>query len=168
MNKQCLQWDIILIYPYLAVPLHIVSNHFPTQYPQVLLSSSSFLINFLKDSFNASLSNLFASVSFSLLYCTLFKVTRIGTIVLFLILGGKRSVFHYQGRCCCCLVTQSCPTFCDPMDYSPPGSSVHGKNTGVGSHALLPGIFPTWGSYPSLLHWQENSFLSESPGKLQR
>ena len=23
-------------------------------------------------------------------------------------------------------VTQSCPTFCDPMDCSPPGSSVHG------------------------------------------
>ena len=21
---------------------------------------------------------------------------------------------------------QSCPTLCDPMDYSPPGSSVHG------------------------------------------
>ena len=23
------------------------------------------------------------------------------------------------------LVTQSCPTLCDPMDCSPPGSSVH-------------------------------------------
>ena len=23
-------------------------------------------------------------------------------------------------------VTQSCPTLCDPMDYSPPQSSVHG------------------------------------------
>ena len=23
-------------------------------------------------------------------------------------------------------VAQSCPTLCDPMDYSPPGSSVHG------------------------------------------
>ena len=23
------------------------------------------------------------------------------------------------------LVTQSCPTLCDPMDYRPPGSSVH-------------------------------------------
>ena len=27
---------------------------------------------------------------------------------------------------CLCLVAQSCPTFCDPVDYSPPGSSVHG------------------------------------------
>ena len=25
-----------------------------------------------------------------------------------------------------CLVAQSCPTLCDPMDCSPPGSSVHG------------------------------------------
>ena len=25
-----------------------------------------------------------------------------------------------------CLVTQLCPTLCDPTDYSPPGSSVHG------------------------------------------
>ena len=24
------------------------------------------------------------------------------------------------------VVTQLCPTLCDPMDYSPPGSSVHG------------------------------------------
>ena len=27
---------------------------------------------------------------------------------------------------CCCLVAQSCLTLCDPMDHSPPGSSVHG------------------------------------------
>ena len=26
----------------------------------------------------------------------------------------------------CCLVTQLCPTLCDPMDCSLPGSSVHG------------------------------------------
>ena len=44
-----------------------------------------------------------------------------------------------------CLVAQSCPILCDPMDCSPPGSSLHGdspgKNTGVGCHALLQGIF---------------------------
>ena len=47
-------------------------------------------------------------------------------------------------------ITQSCPTLCDPVDCSPPGSSVHGdspgKNTGVGCHFLLQGIFPTQGS----------------------
>ena len=46
-----------------------------------------------------------------------------------------------------CLVDQSCLTLCDPMDCSPPGSSVHGdspgKNTRVGFHALLQGILLT-------------------------
>ena len=28
--------------------------------------------------------------------------------------------------CVCVLVTQSCPTLCDPMNCSPPGSFVHG------------------------------------------
>ena len=28
--------------------------------------------------------------------------------------------------CDLCLVAHSCPTLCHPMDYSPPGSSVHG------------------------------------------
>ena len=55
-----------------------------------------------------------------------------------------------------CIVAQSCPSLCDPMDCSPPGFSVHedfpGKNTGVGCHALLQGIFSTQGSNPSLLH----------------
>ena len=26
----------------------------------------------------------------------------------------------------CVLVTELCPTLCDPVNYSPPGSSVHG------------------------------------------
>ena len=55
-----------------------------------------------------------------------------------------------------CLVAQLCPTLCDPMDCSLPGPSVHwdspGKNTGVGCHALLQGIFPTQGSNPGLPH----------------
>ena len=48
-----------------------------------------------------------------------------------------------------CLETQLCPTLCDPMDYSLPGSFVHGdslgKNTGVGFHALLQGNLPNPG-----------------------
>ena len=51
---------------------------------------------------------------------------------------------------------QSCLTLCDPVDCSPPGSSVHGdcpdKNTGVGCQTLLQGIFPTQGSNPYLLY----------------
>ena len=42
-----------------------------------------------------------------------------------------------------CSAAQLCLTLCDPMDYSPPGSSVHGifpgENTGVGCHFLLWG-----------------------------
>ena len=55
-----------------------------------------------------------------------------------------------------CLVAQSCLTLCNHMDCSLPGSSVHGdspgKNTRMGCHALLQGIFPTQGSNPGLLH----------------
>ena len=40
-----------------------------------------------------------------------------------------------------------------------------GKNTGVGCHALLQGIFPTQGSNPGLLHWQVGSLLLVPPGK---
>ena len=59
---------------------------------------------------------------------------------------------------------QSCPTLCDPMDCSQPGSSLHGifpsKNTEVGCYFLLQGIFLTQGSNPGLLHilhWQADS-----------
>ena len=65
------------------------------------------------------------------------------------------------------LVLQSCPTFGDPMDYSPPGSSVHGilqakileiQNTKImvkGCHSLLQGIFPTLGLNPGLPHCRQ-------------
>ena len=52
-----------------------------------------------------------------------------------------------------CSITQSCPTFCNtvacqgllcPCDFP-------GKNTGVGCHFLLQGIFLTQGL--NLLHW---------------
>ena len=40
-----------------------------------------------------------------------------------------------------CLVTQFCPTLCDPMNCSLPGSTVHGdspgKDAGVSCHAFL-------------------------------
>ena len=52
-----------------------------------------------------------------------------------------------ERQICACLVTRSCLTLCDSIDCSPQGFSVHedspGKNTGVGCHALLQGIFPT-------------------------
>ena len=69
---------------------------------------------------------------------------------------------------CLISVTQSCPTFCDPMDCSLPGSSVHGdspsKNTGVGCHFLLQGHFLTQRSNRRLLHCRR-FFTTEPPGK---
>ena len=63
------------------------------------------------------------------------------------------------------------PTLCDSMDCSLPDSSIHGmdlpgKNTGVGCHFLLQGIFLTQGSNPHLLcllHWQVDSLPSKPP-----
>ena len=34
-------------------------------------------------------------------------------------------LFGQPNSCCCCSVTKSCPTLCDPMDCSPPGFPVH-------------------------------------------
>ena len=49
-------------------------------------------------------------------------------------------------------VTQSCPTLCDPMDYT-----VHGilQARIPGSPSLLQGIFPTQGSNPGLPHGRQ-------------
>ena len=54
-------------------------------------------------------------------------------------------------------VTQLCLSLCNPMDCSLLSSSVHeihspGKNTGVGCHSLLQGIFPMQGLNPGLPH----------------
>ena len=66
------------------------------------------------------------------------------------------------------LVTQLCPTLCDPMDSSPPGSSVHGilqarmlewVVTSFSRDLPNPGIKPR---SPAL---QAGSLPSEPPGK---
>src|SRR5574340_1213669 len=62
-------------------------------------------------------------------------------------------------------VAQSCPTLCDPMDIRLlcPWDSP-GKNTGVGYHFLLQGIFPTQGSNPGLLHFRQMPYLLSHQG----
>ena len=65
---------------------------------------------------------------------------------------------------------QSCLTLCDP--WTEPSRSFcawdsPGKNTGVGCHALLQGIFRTQGWNPHLSclqHWQEGSLPLVPPG----
>ena len=65
----------------------------------------------------------------------------------------------------------SCIQLCDPMDSSPPGFSVPwgstGKNTGVGCHFFLPGIFMTKDHASSLSPaFVDVFFTKELPGKL--
>ena len=63
------------------------------------------------------------------------------------------------------VVTQSCLTLCNPMDYSPPGSwDFPGKDTGVGCHFLLQGIFPTQGSNLGLLHCRQILYCPSHQG----
>ena len=79
--------------------------------------------------------------------------------------------FSSQNLLCCavlCWAAQSCQTLCNPMDCSLPDSSVHGnspgKNTGMGCHHLLQGIFLTQGLNPGLLHCKR-TLPSKPPGK---
>ena len=55
-----------------------------------------------------------------------------------------------------CESCSECPALCNPMNYSLPGSSVHGDSPGrnivTGCHALFQGIFPTQGLNPGVLH----------------
>ena len=68
---------------------------------------------------------------------------------------------------CVCLVIQSCPTFCDPMDCTPACSSVHG----ILQARILEwvAIFFSRGSSPGieprLPELQADSLLSEPPVK---
>ena len=58
-----------------------------------------------------------------------------------------------------CVCAQSCPALCDPVRLLCP-RDFPVKNTGVGCHSFLLGIFPTQGLNPRLLcllHWQAAS-----------
>ena len=79
------------------------------------------------------------------------------------------------------LVSQSCLILCDPMDCSPPGSSVHGilqarilkwvaisfsrQEYWSGYHSLLKGDLPDLGIKPRFSSLQADSLLPETPGK---
>ena len=71
-----------------------------------------------------------------------------------------------------CSVAQLCPTLCDPMDCSLPGSSVHGvfqarilECVAISTPGNLPGprIKP---ASPASPDWQVDSLSQASPGKL--
>ena len=65
-----------------------------------------------------------------------------------------------EGRHCACVLTQSCPALCDPVDCSPPGSSVHGILQARTLERTDITFFQTQGSSPCvlhLLHWRVDS-----------
>ena len=64
------------------------------------------------------------------------------------------------------LFAQSCLTLCDPMDCSWPWD-FPGKDTGVGSHFLLQGIFLTQGSNLDLPHRRQILYLLSHRGSPQ-
>ena len=73
--------------------------------------------------------------------------------------SGKTSSLSCLYNSILCLVTQSCPTLCDPMDCSPPDCSPllcpWGFSRQVpwsGPHAFLQGIFSNLGLNPGLPH----------------
>ena len=65
---------------------------------------------------------------------------------------------------------QLCLTLCNSMDCSLPGSlcpwNSPGKNTGVGCHSLLQGIFPTQGLNPCFPHCRGILYLQHRLGSL--
>ena len=94
--------------------------------------------------------------------CFLFPLTDPENLQLFLITFCFSVLFTCYflkfclPKCCfCAQLLQLCPTLCGPMDYSPPGSSVHGiLQARVLEWIAMPssrGIFLTWGSNPSHL-----------------
>ena len=69
----------------------------------------------------------------------------------------------------CVLAAQSCSTFCNPMDYSPPGSSVHETLQATILEGLpfpSAGDLPDPGMEPGSPVLQADSLPSEPPGKL--
>ena len=64
----------------------------------------------------------------------------------------SRSTQHQSEKKGKVKVAQQCLTLCNPMDCI-----VHGilQNTGLGSHSLLQGLFPTQGSNPGLPHCRQ-------------
>ena len=66
-----------------------------------------------------------------------------------------------------CLVSQSCPILCDPMDCSPPGSSVHGDSPGKNPGLPCPpaGDLPNPGIEPRSPTLQADSLPADLQGK---
>ena len=73
-----------------------------------------------------------------------------------------------KDRTVCVSVAQSCPTVCDPMDWAPPGSFVHGFSRQKYWHGLpfpSPGNISNPGIKPRSPALRADSLPVEPPGK---
>ena len=83
----------------------------------------------------------------------------------------RNSFLEHPHHCCCCycLVAKLCPALRTPRSIACQllcPWDFPGKNTVVGCHFLLQGLFPTQRSNPHLLHWQalaDGFFTTEPP-----
>ena len=78
---------------------------------------------------------------------------------------------HTVQHSCVCLIVSVVSDSLQPYGLQPtrllcPLNSL-GKNTRVGSHSLLQGIFPTQRQNPGLLHCRQIALPSEPPGKVK-
>ena len=96
-------------------------------------------------------------------------------------LQGKKlwALWHYwKQHIIQCAVTHSCLTLSDAMDCSLPGSSIHGgfsrQENESGLPCPPPGIFPTQGADPGILHCRQilchlsHHHIIQCPTELQR
>ena len=78
-------------------------------------------------------------------------------------------MFCIMTLCVCVLVVHSCLTLFDPWTVASQALCAWdspGKNTGVGYHSILQGIFPTQGSNPDLLHCRQILYHLSHKGSL--
>ena len=96
---------------------HEISSQIPwAMVPSLLLASHYFLLSSIYVSCTILLSD--RSFAFTLLFIPESSATRPDPLL-------HSYYIQNVSSCCCCLVTQLCPTHCDPMDCSTPGFPVH-------------------------------------------
>ena len=111
--------------------LRSLSSHLSSSLFSVTPPSYIFHLTFPTDSFSfASRQTHFPLVLKHFLYY--FSGTALPYLDSLLCLQTPESINRLHLYLCCCLVTKSCLNLCDPMDYSLPGSFVHGiSQTGI-------------------------------------
>ena len=107
-----------------------------------------------------------------ILQCELDLLFAVISLVFCSLLSVNTSTVFPLVACVCAQSFQSCPTLCDPMDYSLLGSSVCGiLQARILEWVPIPsnqGIFPTQGMNTCLLHLlhcRQDSLPTEPPGK---